>query len=92
MYLIESLKSTKIDTDNILSTSFDLDQDRKVGKNISDSTSREIPTFSMHQKESSKWTKIDMDNIFSTSFDLDQDRKVGKNISNSTYIQFSSFI
>ena len=63
MYPIESSKWTKIFTDNIFSKLFDLNQDRKVGKNIFDSTSREIPTVSMHQIDSSKWTKIDTDNI-----------------------------
>ena len=57
---------------------------RKVGNNISDSTSIVIPTVLMHHKGTSKSTRIDADNIFSKSFDLDHDRKVGKNIFDST--------
>ncbi len=37
---IELLYSTRIDTENIFFTSFNLDRDRKVVENISDSTSR----------------------------------------------------
>ncbi len=55
---IESSYSTRIDTDNIFSRSFNLDHDRKVVKNISDSTSRVIPTVSMDQIESSNSTRI----------------------------------
>ena len=77
----ESSYSTRIDTDNIFSKSFHLDHDRKVVKNISDSTSRVIPTVFMDQIESSYLTRIDTDNSFSTSFHLDHVRKVVKNIS-----------
>ncbi len=49
---IESLNSTRINSDNIFLTSFDLDHDRKILKNISDSTSRVIPCVPMDQIES----------------------------------------
>ncbi len=61
---IESSILTRIDTDNIFSTSFHLDHDKKVVKNISDSTSLVIPTVSMDQIESSISTRLDTDKFY----------------------------